>query len=233
MKAPVADVWQRSALTYRVIESPDPHARATIIALHDTEANGDEILPFLNAIGWSGRVMTVLPPRGVYVGRRLVGRSWFCTAPTGDPETSSFGESLWHLERFVLDHFHDSDEPASRPLLLSYGQGAILAVVAISYLLDRVRGVIAINGYIPRLSQSVRLMADLARLPVFLLSDRENASLRLDELTKTCTWLRENNARVRHEVIAGSDLRAPDVAMHVRDWLNSHALSRAQDKCRE
>lgn len=128
-----------SALAFRIRAAGAPAAGKshTLILLPAAPGCDEELLQAIRASGWQAKVITLLPPRAIYNGEQLCGFTWFyALAPTAI-EPTSFEDSLWHLERFVLDLLQAGARP-DELVLIGAGEGARLLEAAVPYLHDRI-----------------------------------------------------------------------------------------------
>jgi predicted esterase len=158
---------ERSALAFRVSAAGMPGVRSqcTLILLPPAPGSDEQLLAAIRGARWQGKVITLLPPRAVYTGEQVQGFTWFHAVEAHDIEPTSFVDSLWHLERFVLDLL-DATE-SQELVLVGAGEGASLVLAVLPYLHDRIAGAIAIGGSAPSASWWAPPAANSSRLPVW------------------------------------------------------------------
>ncbi|MEP7245163.1 MAG: hypothetical protein ABI885_16005 [Gammaproteobacteria bacterium] len=160
----------KSALAFRV--SPALASASgdepTLILVPAAPGSDEALLQTIREAGWGGETISLLPPRAIFFGIEHRGFCWFHMAEREAIEPTSFGDSLWQLERFVLDRLQEA--PSTKALvLIGVDDGAALVQAAIPYLHDRIAAAIAINGYLPSASWWAPPRVDLRGLPVLLI----------------------------------------------------------------
>jgi len=160
----------RSALAFRrsAAEVPARAGEPTLILLPAAFESNETLSETVRAAGWRGDAITLLPPRVVYNAQEVRGFTWFHALERDEIEPATFGDSLWQLERFVLDLLEAQADPC-KLVLVGMAEGATLVLAAIPYLYDRIAGVIAIDGYLPTASWWTPPAVDLDGLPVWLI----------------------------------------------------------------
>lgn len=139
------------------------------ITLHDYRQHGEDVKDYGVAAAPHGRVISLESYKGVFVGRDIVGFTWF-VGPNDRPSPLFFGDALAEIERFLWDEIdRQSQEPAELPFLVGIGQGGIMALAAAAAVPDLLAGVVAIDAYLPVVPGWEPPLAPLAGLPVLLL----------------------------------------------------------------
>lgn len=156
-----------SALAFRVsaVGMPGIRPQRTLILLPAAPGSDERLLEAIRGARWHGKVITLLPPRAIYSGEQVQGFTWFHAVEAHAIEPTSFVDSLWHLERFVLDLLHE--DAHGKLVLIGAGEGASLVLAALPYLHDRIAGAIAVEGFAPDASWWVPPAADLSALPLW------------------------------------------------------------------
>ncbi len=108
-----------------------------------------------------------------YCRRRECSSSWYGGSDPHRPDPASFGDSLAQLERFIYDVQNRAGEDASKPWLLGYEQGAVLASTFALIAPDLVSGIIALGGGLPSFSSEALLEPMNGNLPVLLIGDSQ------------------------------------------------------------
>lgn len=216
-----------SKLVYRHIPPASRPERLTLIPLHGHAGGVNDLIPFARSLGDGYRIVAPEAARGVYVQRLdVTTRTWF-GGTLERPEPSSFGDSLAQLEKFVYDVRNRAQtSEGSRPTLLGFDQGAVLALTAALVFPDLLGGVIAIDGGVP----SFRLWAppaiDLAGLPVLLIADPAETKLGPDSIAQSANYLSHRGATVERVTVPGARSLGPAVTDAVRGWLERQSALR-------
>jgi pimeloyl-ACP methyl ester carboxylesterase len=146
-----------------------------IITLHKHRQYGKDVVDFALAADPDARIIGLQSYKGVYVGREIVGYTWFI-GPFDRPSPLFYGDGLAEIEKFLWDELQ-RQEPgvAELPFLIGVEQGAIMALGAAAAVPDLISGVIAIDGSFPLVPGWEPPLAPLDGLPI-LIVDREGLS---------------------------------------------------------
>lgn len=143
------------------------------------------------AVNPNGRVLGLESTKGVYLGRKIVGYTWF-VGPLEQPSPVHFGDSLMELERFFWDQIDQQEtEEALLPFLVGEEQGAIMAIAMAGAVPDLLSGVVAIDVAFPTVPGWEPPLAPLDGLPVLLVNPIDGESLvkTLEEWGATVTTI--------------------------------------------
>jgi pimeloyl-ACP methyl ester carboxylesterase len=122
-------------------------------------------------------VLGLQAPKGVYLGRELVGYTWL-VGPLLQPSPVHYGDSMQELERFFWDEIDRQEgESADLPFLLGVEQGALMALSMAAATPDLLSGVIAIDAVFPIVPGWEPPLAPLDGLPVLLAGDANAAGM--------------------------------------------------------
>jgi predicted esterase len=156
-----------SQLRYARVQ--DTPASPRIITLHDHQQDGDAPREYGLAAAPHGRVIGLESYKGVYIGRDVVGFTWFI-GPQDQPSPVYFGDALAEIERFLWDEIdRQKNGPAELPFLVGVGQGGIMALAAAAAVPDLLSGVIAIDAFLPIVPGWEPPLTPLAGLPLLLI----------------------------------------------------------------
>lgn len=161
-----------SQLTYTRIQEPPSEAMRhvpTVVTLHGHRQRGNSLAEYARAAAPTGRLLGLESYKGVFVGREIVGYTWFL-GPDSAPAPVFYGDALAEVERFLWDEVdrQGSDAPVL-PFLLGVDQGAIVALAAAAAVPDLLSGVIAIDGSFPLVPGWEPPLAPLDGLPILLI----------------------------------------------------------------
>lgn len=149
----------------------------TLMTPHGHNAFGDSIRELGLAANPHGRVLGLQASKGVYLGREIVGYTWF-VGPLQQPSPVHYGEALQELERFPWDE-NDRQEPGDveLPFLLGIEQGATMALAMAAATPDLISGVIAIDAIFPTVLGWEPPLVPLNGLPILLAGSPVAAAL--------------------------------------------------------
>lgn len=130
----------------------DSDSAPVVIALHRRGGSAGDSLPMF---AHTDTPITILMPQALRPvvpdtrGYRpdATGYHWYFGDEPWLPEPSTFGESLWSLEGFVLDV--RERRPGGKTIVVGAGQGAYLAVALAAVIPDWIDSVLAVDGGLP------------------------------------------------------------------------------------
>lgn len=146
----------------------DSQGGPTVMTLHRYSAFAEGMRDIGLAVNPTGRVLGLQSTKGVYIGRNIVGYTWFI-GPLQQPSPVHFGDSLAEIEQFLWDDIdrQQTDRPML-PFLIGVEQGAIMALAAAAAVPDLLSGVIAVEGSFPIVPGWSPPLAPLNDLPILL-----------------------------------------------------------------
>lgn len=149
----------------------DDSTSPKVIALHAHNQRGESVAELARAAAPSGRIIGLQSYKGVYVGRHVVGYTWYI-GPLDRPAPVFFGDALAEIERFLWDELdrQETDQP-ERPFLIGIEQGAVMALATALAAPDLISGVVAVDGALPIVPGWEPPLAPLDGLPVLLIGD--------------------------------------------------------------
>ncbi|HWV24383.1 MAG TPA: hypothetical protein VNZ58_09330 [Thermomicrobiales bacterium] len=139
-----------------------------VITLH----RRGEFLEGMQEIGLAanpgGSVTGLQASKGVYLGRDVVGYTWF-VGPLMQPSPVHFGDAMQEIERFLWDEIDRQPENnAELPFLVGAEQGATMALAMAAATPDLLSGVVAIDPVLPVVPGWEPPLAHLEGLPILL-----------------------------------------------------------------
>lgn len=137
----------------------------TIVPLHGRGTDAYDLIPLVESLGFE---MLVVAPRAPLLFEGGGGYAWYDFNSEGIPEPRSFGNSLNLLQEFLVQIRKGYPVDPTGLILLGFSQGAVMSYAA--GLLDpsKVRGIVALSGYIPSRSELSINWDKLKDLPVFI-----------------------------------------------------------------
>ncbi|CAN0381583.1 unnamed protein product, partial [Phaeothamnion confervicola] len=132
-----------------------------------------------------GRIIGLESFKGVFVGKRIVGYTWY-VGPMYQPAPLFYGDGLAEIERFLWDEVDRQTDAGvaspALPYLLGVEQGAIMALGTAAVVPDLLSGVIAIGGAFPLVPGWEPPLAPLDGLPILLVDPPQPVTDRPDVL---------------------------------------------------
>lgn len=164
-----------SQLIYSRVQDGEGSPR--VITLHKHNQHARDVQDYGLAASPTGRVTGLESYKGVYVGRSIVGYTWFI-GPFERPSPLFFGDALAEIERFLWDEVDRQDtERVELPFLVGVEQGAIMALATAAAVPELISGVIAIDGFLPVVPGWEPPLAPLDGLPVLLIDPPSRETL--------------------------------------------------------
>ncbi len=155
----------------------------SVITMHRHDAFADQMRETGLAINPNGRVIGLQSSKGVYIGRDVVGYTWYI-GPLHQPSPIFFGDALSDIERFLWDEIDRGEaDRHGLPFLVGVEQGAIMALATALAVPDLLSGVIAIDASFPDVSGWEPPLAPLENLPILLVKPAVVESLPAGLLT--------------------------------------------------
>ena len=146
-----------------------------IITLHGHNQMGDDVKDLGMQAAPDGRVISLESYKGVFVGREIVGYTWFI-GPLNTPSPLFFGDALAEIEKFLWDEIdRQGTAEAELPFLIGPEQGGIMALAAALAVPDLLSGVIAIDAFLPIVPGWEPPLAPLEGLPILLVEHSPSA----------------------------------------------------------
>lgn len=153
-------------------------------------------------------------PRTQTSGHDIVGYYWYVGDTPCQPETSTFGDALQQVERFILDRAEENSGAGFA--LVGRDEGAVLALVLAGIWPELVRGVGAIDPCLVHIQESWELpQSALDGISVLLAASdslEEVSSSRLESIQQHL------QSRGAHVLISTSTQTVED---EVLDWLKN------------
>ncbi|NHN32157.1 alpha/beta hydrolase [Paenibacillus agricola] len=135
-----------------------------IFALHGLGSNEQDMLGLLEELNKDYIVIAI---RGNLA--QGSGYAYFHIKSIGNPIREQFDQSVQELERFMESVTAKLAIDPARRYLLGFSQGAVLAMsLALTMGEARIRGIIALNGYIPAFVKDEYELQSVTHMPVFI-----------------------------------------------------------------
>jgi len=189
---PGGDPTEEALLYYEEIPSSHREAPALML-LHGRGADERDLLPVVDYIAKGWNAVSIRAPFEFPGG----GFAWYDFLREGGPEPKSLRQSLNRLASTLAD-IHDSN-PTTPFVLLGFSQGSLMALSVATLRPARLKGVVALSGYMPSDELLPAPIARLRGLPIFQTHARNDfvlpyawAVATRDRLTRAgaqVTWL--------------------------------------------
>jgi pimeloyl-ACP methyl ester carboxylesterase len=161
-----------SQLTYAPLQAG--RGGPTLMTLHRHNEFAEGLRELALAVNPTGRVLGLQSTKGVYIGRTIVGYTWYL-GPLLKPSPVHYGDSLAELERFFWDDLDRQPvKPPELPFLIGDEQGGTIALSMAAATPDLLSGVVAVNPILPIVPGWKPPLAPLDGLPILLVNPRSD-----------------------------------------------------------
>jgi phospholipase/carboxylesterase len=215
----------RSQLVFTMVEAAEEPATQAVIALHGYGGHMTHLIPLVRSLGPSVEMWIPRAPRPAYFGRETIAHYWYVGERNGTPDPPSFGDCLFQIEQFVLDVVGRRSELRRAPILVGVDQGAVLALAAAKVIPERLGGVVALDGYLPRIPGAPLPVDELDGLPILMINGPPagGAGRRVHS---SATRLDRDGASVEsHQVTDARQLESPELHRLVVAWYQASSTA--------
>lgn len=202
--------------------------RLTVIAIHGRGSNEDDLIGLAPPLGLPLRVVAPRGPLPIPLGWAQ-GWAWYEFVQAGDPEPETFRRSLESLIALV-DHVRERHQLTSEQLvLLGFSQGAVMSLAVALSAPDRIGGVVALSGYLPRPAAWKPPHTDLGGLPILVTHGTYDSILPVAWGRAAAERLKGFNANVRYEEFPmDHEVNAACLDV-IREWLAARLSPETED----
>ena len=116
-----------------------------IYALHGMGSNEKDIMSVIEELKDDFIIIGIRGPLTMDSGF-----AYFTIKSFGNPDIDSFDEAIGKIEEFIDKSPHKYPIDPSRQFLLGFSQGAILAMTLVLKMGNKIKGIVALSGYIPK-----------------------------------------------------------------------------------
>lgn len=134
-----------------------------IFAMHGMGSNEQDLLSLLEDLESEFIIISIrgnLPQGNGY--------SYFYIKSIGNPERKLFDQAVQQLEQFIVDATDQYPIDKNRRYLLGFSQGAILSMTLALTMGEQIKGIVALNGYIPLFVQNEYPKRQSKNMSVFI-----------------------------------------------------------------
>jgi phospholipase/carboxylesterase len=172
---------------------PDNTPHPTLIMIHGFEGNEDVTWIFSRAADPDWLIVTPRAPL-----RSQSGYTWYGFDPaTKVPEQASVDRAQATLHDFIQKTLHTYHGDPNRVVLLGFSQGAAMAALYGIAHPERVRGIVSLGGFIPRLNEIT--LPPLNGLPILILHGTQDETIPVKYAQRARERLTEAGATVTYE----------------------------------
>lgn len=202
------------ALEPEGIQSPP----LTAIVVHGLGSNENDLLGLGKPLGLPIRLVAPRGPMQVQLGFG-VGYAWYEFAAAGEPEPEGFRRNLDSLVVFVDEVRARYGVDREQLIMMGFSQGAVMSIATALSIPDKIGGVVALSGYMPRPTGWTPPHSDLNGLPMLVTHGTADEVLPVEWGRAAAEALRRMGADVRYEEFEMAHQVSPECLDAVRTWL--------------
>ena len=170
----------RCVLVYKASGTPLA-GRPPIVLLHGQHQDHMQLASLGTVFEPDTVTYALRAPRVQTDGQNVVGHYWYYGDSLCTPEASTLGDSLYQVERFLLDRAEGDAAQAQRFILIGIDQGGVLALTLAGVWPELIQAVIAIDACLPAIPAEANLaQGDVTDMPVLLVRHTQSHGVLAD-----------------------------------------------------
>jgi predicted esterase len=148
--------------------------RLSAVLLHGQNQDLGQLAEIADALKADRATYALRAPRVQTDGHAVIGHYWYYGTSLCDPEASTFGDSLFQIERFILDRAEEAPPAFNGFMLVGIDQGGVLALTLAGVWPELIHAVVAIDSCLPALPPAVNLpLKPCSAKPILLITSRD------------------------------------------------------------
>ena len=152
------------------------------------------------------------------------GYAYYYLKDYGNPERKLFDDSIDKLKHFIDYAFHQYPIDSNKVYLIGFSQGAILSMTLALLLGDAIKGIVAMNGYIPSFVKKEYPLKSIRPLSVFLTQGESDPIFPLNVGQETYDYLRLHAGSVKYTIYPAGHEISQDNQRDLVSWLRHDSL---------
>jgi len=210
----------------RLPDNFDPELKYPVIfALHGMGANEQNMLSLLEDINKDFIVIAIrgnLPQGNGY--------SYFYIQSIGNPERELFDQAVQQLEQFIRYATDKYPIDPSKRYLLGFSQGAILSMTLALTMGEQIKGIVALNGYIPTFVQAEYPIKPIPNMSVFISHGEHDPIFPLQRGDANYEYFRKASDHVAYKVYAtGHEVSGANIQDFTK-WLRQNHSTHTNER---
>ncbi|GAV13973.1 alpha/beta hydrolase [Paenibacillus sp. NAIST15-1] len=141
----------------------------------------------------------------------------------GNPIREMFDEAIKQLEAFIQYAMDKYPIDPGKCYLLGFSQGAILSMTLALTMGDQLKGIVALNGYIPDFVKTEYSLRSLNNVSVFVSHGEYDSVFPVRIVHETATYLKEHTQRITLKIYPTDHGVSEENQRDVLDWLRRDA----------
>ncbi|MEK4884661.1 alpha/beta hydrolase-fold protein [Bacillus sp. FSL W8-1127] len=147
------------------------------------------------------------------------GYAYYYLKEYGNPERKLFDDSIDKLKEFIEYTFQQYPIDSDRVYFIGFSQGAILSMTLALALGDTVKGMVAMNGYIPSFVKEEYPIKSISHLSVFLTQGESDSIFPLQVGQENYDYLRKHAGSVKYTIYPSGHEITQDIQRDAVAWL--------------
>ncbi|MBE3569178.1 MAG: dienelactone hydrolase family protein [Bacillales bacterium] len=157
------------------------------------------------------------------------GYAYYYLKEYGNPERKLFDDSIEKLKEFIEYAFRQYPINSNKVYLIGFSQGAILSMSLALILGDTVKGIVAMNGYIPSFVKEEYPLKSISHLSVFLTQGESDPIFPLQVGQENYDYLRKHAGSVKYTIYPAGHEMSQDNQRDIVSWLRYDCLNSSQN----
>ena len=149
------------------------------------------------------------------------GFAYFKIKSFGNPDIDSFDSAVANLKEFIVNAPKDYPIDTESQYLLGFSQGAILSMTLALTMGDKLKGIIALSGYIPRHVKASYPIESVEKLSVFISHGEFDPIFPVSIGQDNYDFFKARNGKVTYKHYPAGHEVSFDMKVDFIKWLNS------------
>lgn len=187
---------------------------ATIFALHGKGSNEQDLLNLLAPLKEQFIIISIRGnmPMGF-------GFQYYELKSLGNPVREMFDEAMKQLETFIMDATEKYPVDAQQRFLLGFSQGAILSSSLALRMGDKLKGIVALSGYIPDFVKYEYELKSIQDVAIFVSHGQYDSVFPIAIGHETANYLKEKANEVAFHTYPTDHGVSAENARDIMNWL--------------
>lgn len=166
-----------------------------IYAMHGRGSNEEDIISLLQELKEEFIIIGIRGPLDLQGGFE-----YFKIKSIGNPDLDSFEQAIGMLSSFIDEAPKKYPIDSSRQFLFGFSQGAILSMSLALRVGDQIKGIVALNGYIPKHVKESEAVRSVENLRIFIAHGASDPIFPLLIGNDNYEYFKERNDHVEYRV---------------------------------
>lgn len=166
-----------------------------IYTMHGRGSNEEDIISLLQELKEEFIIIGIRGPLVLHDGYE-----YFTIKSIGNPNIDSFDQAIDRLRAFIDEVQKKYPIDSSRQFLFGFSQGAILSMSLALSMGDQIKGIVALNGYIPKHVKESDAVKSVENLRIFIAHGSSDPIFPLQIGNDNYEYFKERNDQVEYRV---------------------------------